>query len=66
MGYAASGDMPIGWLHIDAAFLARSIRLYVERPDDRAAMIGTEQGQQRLLAVARTDQTPASGGSVVV
>jgi hypothetical protein len=33
-------EIPVGWLHIDAAFLADTIRHYVEHPQERAA-IGT-------------------------
>jgi len=47
--YAASEDVPIGWLHIEPAFLARAIRHYVEHPQDRAA-IGTEEGLCQLRA----------------
>jgi len=36
--YPPSEDIPIGWLHIDPAFLADRIRHYVEHPEDRAAI----------------------------
>jgi hypothetical protein len=36
--YPPSEDIPIGWLHIDPAFLADRIRHYVEYQEDRAAI----------------------------
>jgi hypothetical protein len=36
--YPPSEDIPIGWLHIDPAFLADRIRHYVEHPEDRPAI----------------------------
>lgn len=45
----AGVNVPVGWLHIDPAFLASSIRHYVEHPQDRAA-IGTQDGMRDLRA----------------
>jgi len=61
--YVASEDVPIGWLHVEPAFLARAIRHYVEHPQDRAA-IGTEEGLRQLRAAVgasdpATARTPA-------
>ncbi|MBV1856513.1 hypothetical protein [Catellatospora tritici] len=49
--YAASEDVPVGWLHADPAFLARALRHYVDNPQERA-LIGTEEGLRRLRAAA--------------
>ena len=32
--------VPIGWLHADPAFVAETIRRYVEHPEERAALPG--------------------------
>ncbi|MFU8874595.1 hypothetical protein [Micromonospora sp. SL4-19] len=45
--YPPSEDLPIGWLHVDPAFLAGAVRHYVEHPEDRAA-IGSVDELARL------------------
>ncbi|MET8549641.1 hypothetical protein ABZ356_17760 [Micromonospora zamorensis] len=48
-GPPVPSPLPTGPLHVDPAFLAETIRHYVEHPEHRAA-IGTQQELDRLLA----------------
>jgi hypothetical protein len=45
--FPPSADIPVGWLHVDPAFLATAIRRYVEHHEARAA-IGTAEELARL------------------
>ena len=56
--YAASVDVPVVWLHVEPAFLARAIRHYGENPQDRAE-IGTGEGLRRLQAAAAEPGGPS-------
>ena len=48
--FRPTASIPVGWLYVDAAFLAAVIRHYVDHPENRDA-IGTAQEHSRLQAV---------------
>jgi hypothetical protein len=65
--YPSSEDIPIGWLHVDPAFLAAALRHYVAHPEDRAA-IGSTEELTRLQSVRWKPEyapTPAQQSSTV-